>query len=312
MNSDGRNHRSRMAIPNAEWRGLIIYKRFLDAVLYVALTGGLLYTACPAAAQPAPPSAPPVRVALQPSTTDATELAQKLQNPIGDLVSVPFQNDINFNIGPHRGTQDILNIQPVIPFHLNDEWNVVTRTIVPLVWSPTLQPAPSVPFGLGATSFSAFLSPRAPVNGWIWGVGPIAQIPTITSKTLGSNQWGAGPALVVVRMASPWVYGALVNNVFSFGGTPGGGGTSYSVMTLNPFVNYNFGGGWFVGTSPVVTASWETPGAKWTVPIGAQFGRLIKIMGKLPVNMLLGAYYNVERPRYGATWQLRTQVALVF
>jgi hypothetical protein len=138
------------------------------------------------------------------------------------------------------------------------------------------------------------------------------QLPTITSKTLGSNVWGAGPAFVVVRMDTPWVYGALVNNVFSFGGTSGPAGTSYSVMTINPFVNYNFGGGWFVGSTPIMTANWDTGGTKWTIPVGMQAGRLIRLGGKLPVNLLVGAYYNAVRPQFGATWQLRTQIAIIF
>jgi hypothetical protein len=108
------------------------------------------------------------------------------------------------------------------------------------------------------------------------------------------------------------VYGGLINNVFSFGGTAGRTGTSYSVMTINPFLNYNFGGGWFAGSAPIATASWDTGGTKWTVPVGAQVGRLIKLGGKLPVNLLVGAYYNAVRPQYGATWQLRTQIAIIF
>ncbi len=244
----------------------------------------------------------------------ATALAKKLQNPIADLISVPFQNNTNFSYGPNKGTQDILNIQPVIPIHLNENWNLITRTILPLIWQPSLQPAQSVPFGLGPTSFSAFLSPRNPVGGWVWGVGPIVQIPTISNKTLGSNVWGAGPAAVAVHVGGgPWVYGALVNNVFSFGGSSGPGGTRYSLFTLNPFINYNFGGGWFVGTAPIITANWLAAGDKaWTLPVGVQGGRLIKLGGKLPVNLLVGAYYNALRPQFGPTWQLRTQIAVIF
>ncbi len=244
---------------------------------------------------------------------DTTELAKKLQNPIGDLYSVPFQNNTNFNVGPNKGTQDILNIQPVIPIHITDDWNIITRTILPLVWNPSLQPAQSVPFGLAPTSFSAFLSPKNPVDGWVWGVGPIAELPTITSKTLGSNVWGLGPAVVVVKLAGPIVTGALVNNVFSLGGTSGTGGTRYSLFTVNPFFNYNFGGGWYVGTSPIITANWQTSGNNaWTLPVGADVGRVIKIGGKLPVNFQIGAYYNALRPQFGPTWQLRTQVTLIF
>jgi len=183
---------------------------------------------------------------------------------------------------------------------------------LPLVWSPSFQPAQSVPFGLAPTTFSAFLSPKNTVNGWLWGVGPIAQLPTNTSKTLGSNVWGFGPAVVVVKLAGPIVAGGLVNNVFSLGGTSGPGGTQYSLFTVNPFFNYNFGEGWFVGTAPIMTANWTSSGQKWTLPVGAQAGRLIKIGGKLPVNLLVGVYYNALRPEFGATWQLRTQIAIIF
>ncbi len=200
-----------------------------------------------------------------------------------------------------------------IPLHLNPDWNVITRTILPLVWNPSYQPGASVPpFGLSPTTFSAFLSPTRTVNGWTIGGGLIAELPIITNKNLGSNVWGLGPAFVVVRTARPWVYGTLVNTVFSLGGTSGRGGTSYTFTTINPFANYNFKGGWFIGASLVTTANWDAGGEKWTLPVGLQGGRLIKLFGKLPVNLLLGAYYNALRAPGAGTWQLRTQVTFVF
>ncbi len=270
-----------------------------------------------AQAQSAPPSTAPEVHINAPSQAqapdDASALAEKLQNPIADLISFPFQNNTNFNGGPNKGTQDILNIQPVVPIHINQDWNVITRTILPLVWSPSFQPVATVPpFGLSPTTFSAFLSSTHAIDGWTWGVGPIVELPTATNKTLGSNVWGMGPAVVAVRMAHPWVYGLLVNTVFSLGGTPGPGGTRYTLTTINPFINYNFGEGWFVGMSNVTTASWDTGGEKWTLPVGAQLGRLIKLGGELPVNLLVGAYYNALRPPGTGTWQLRTQVTFIF
>ncbi len=244
-------------------------------------------------------------------TTDS-DLAKKLQNPVGDLISVPFQNNVNLSVGPHGGTQNVLNIQPVIPVHVNETWNIITRTVLPLVWSPSNEPGRSVPFGLGPTSFSAFLSPSVPTNGWVWGVGPIIEVPTATDRSLGSNVWGLGPAAVIVKTAGPIVAGVLVNNAFSLGGSSGPAGTRYSLFTLNPFFNYNFNGGWFVGSVPVITANFSAPGAKWTVPVGLQGGRLIKISNNLPVNLLVGAYYDPVRPRYGATWTLRAQAAIIF
>jgi hypothetical protein len=244
---------------------------------------------------------------------DATALAKKLQNPVGDLYSFPFQSNTNFNYGPNKGTQEILNIQPVIPIHLNDEWNIITRTILPLVWQPSLEPAHTVPFGTGPTTFTAFLSPKNPVNGFVWGIGPVVQLPTITDASLGSNVWGGGPSGVIVYLHGPIVAGVLVNNVWSFGGTSGLGGTRYNAFLTQPFFNYNFGGGWYVGTAPIATANWLAAGDKaWTVPVGAQAGRVIKLGGKLPVNLQIGAYYNVLRPEYGPTSQFRAQATLIF
>jgi hypothetical protein len=264
-------------------------------------------------AQQPPPTEEPAAMHRSTASSDASNLAEKLQNPIADLISLPFQNNTNFNVGPNNGTQDILNIQPVIPIRINEDWNVITRTIVPLVWSPSFQPLASTPpFGLGPTTFSAFLSPTRTIDGWTWGVGTIVELPTITNRTLGSNVWGLGPAAVAVRTAHPWVYGLLVNTVSSLGGTSGPGDTRYTLTTINPFLNYNFGEGWFVGTSLVTTANWDTGGQKWTLPVGAQFGRLIKIADKLPVNLLVGAYYNALRPTGAGTWQLRTQVTFIF
>jgi hypothetical protein len=276
-----------------------------------------------ASAQPAPTSAPPIQVNIpQPSAgmsadrsagDDATEIAKKLQNPVGDLISVPFTNYTNFNVGPNKGTQDVLQIQPVIPIHVNPDWNVITRTVASLVWSPSFQPAASLPpFGMAPTSFTAFLSPANPIDGWVWGVGPVTQLPTISNKELGSNVWGLGPSFVVVKLAGPIVAGILVNNVFSLGGTTSRGGTHYNTFLFEPFFNYNFGGGWFVGTVPIMTANWDAGGEKWTLPVGFQAGRVIKIRGKLPVKLEVGAYYNALRPPGAGTWQLLTEVALVF
>jgi hypothetical protein len=142
---------------------------------------------------------------------------------------------------------------------------------------------------------------------------PVFQVPTISDKTLGSNVWGAGPTAAIVYLKGPWMAGGLANNVWSLGGTQGFGGTRYNTFLVQPFANYNFGGGWYVGSAPIITANWLTSGNNaWTLPVGAQVGRVVKIGVKLPVNLLLGAHYNALRPEFGSTWQLRTQVTLIF
>jgi len=263
-----------------------------------------------------PPTSPTTDNAAddtKPSSGDATEIAKKLQNPVGDLISVPFANYTNFNVGPNKGTQDILQIQPVVPIHVTKDWNVITRTVVPFVWSPSFEPAARVPsFGVAPTSFTALLSPAEPVDGWVWGAGPVTQIPTISDTALGSSVWGLGPSFVVVKLAGPVVAGVLTNNIFSLGGTTGRDGRRYSTFLLEPFFNYNFGEGWFAGTVPIITANWDRGGEKWTLPVGIQGGRLIKLGDKLPIKLEVGVYYNALRPAGAGNWQLLTEAALVF
>jgi hypothetical protein len=155
--------------------------RICSPALAATLSGSVLLAASVAAAQdqsatPAPAAEP--AGASDTAGQSTSDLAKKIQNPIGDLISVPFQSNTNFNVGPHNGTQELLNIQPVVPFHINPDWNIIVRGILPLVWSPSFEPAPSTPFGTGPTTLSAFLAPAQFKNGWLWGVGPVVQAPT--------------------------------------------------------------------------------------------------------------------------------------
>ncbi len=239
------------------------------------------------------------------------DLAKLAQNPVGNLVSVPFQNNANFNYGPDRGVQDILNIQPVVPFGITEEWNVITRTILPVAFNPSLGPRVGAVNGLGDLQFTGFLSPAQPGH-WIWGVGPILQIPTHTSPTLGNDNLGLGPSGVILRLekGNPWVFGALMNNVWSLGtnaNTP-----AYSNGLLQPFLNYNFEGGLYLTSSPIITMNWLAPAnQQLTLPLGGGVGKIFHL-GKLPLNAQLSAYYNVVRPDFGAEWQLRAQVQFMF
>lgn len=241
----------------------------------------------------------------------AEELAKLAQNPVGNVISVPFQNNTNLNFGPEKGTQNILNIQPVIPIEIDKDWNIITRTILPVVWNPSLGPGDGATSGIGDLQFTAFLSPAKPGK-LIWGVGPILQAPTNSNAELGNKNWGLGPSFVVLHLAQgePWVYGVLVNNVWSLTSDKQGG--SYSNGLIQPFVNYNFPGGAYLVSAPILTVAWNAPsGQQWTVPLGGGVGKIFHF-GKLPVNTQISAYYNVARPDFGANWQIRAQVQLMF
>ncbi len=241
----------------------------------------------------------------------AEELAKIAQNPVGNLISLPIQNNTNFNVGPRDGTQNILNIQPVFPISVNQDWNIITRTIVPVISMPAFSDADDRTNGLGDVQFSSFLSPADPGK-WIWGIGGIAQLPTNSDAKLGNDNWGLGPTGVVLRLekGNPWVYGVLVNNVWSFSGRETGG--SYNNGLIQPFLNYNFSEGLYLTSSPVATVNWKAEsGQQWTIPLGGGIGKIFHL-GRLPVNTQLSAYYNVEHPDEAADWQLRFQVQFMF
>lgn len=236
-------------------------------------------------------------------------LAKAAQNPVADLISVPFQDNINFGVGPDDAVQNVLNIQPVIPISIDADWNVITRTILPIISQPALAPGEDRTNGLGDMQFTAFLSP-AKASGLIWGVGPVFQFPTNTAPELGTDKWGAGPSAVVLRIDGPWVYGALANNIWSFAGDSSD--PDVNQFLLQYFVNYNFPGGWYLSSAPVITANWEASSDdRWTVPVGGGGGRLFHI-GKLPVNAQAQAFYNVASPDNGPEWTLRLQLQFLF
>lgn len=238
------------------------------------------------------------------------DLARAAQNPVAAMISVPFQSNTNFGYGPYGDTQEILNIQPVIPFSLSPDWNVITRVIAPVISQPQLFPGDDRTFGLGDLTPTFFFSP-ANSGKFVWGAGPVFLLPTATDETLGQGKWGAGPSIVGVYTKGPWVVGALVNNIWSFAGDSDR--ADVNQMTLQPFVNYNFKDGWYLSSSPIITANWEADNDhRWLLPVGGSIGRVFKV-GKQPINASLGGYYNVVSPDdTGPQWQIRAQIQFLF
>jgi hypothetical protein len=242
------------------------------------------------------------------SEPDTGALARAAQNPVAAMISVPLQNNTSFRFGLYDAAQNVLNIQPVIPVTLNEQWNLITRTVVPFVFQPRLSPTSDAEFGLGDINPTFFLSPSRS-GAFTWGFGPTFVLPTASDRMLGSGRWAAGPAVVGLFQRGPWVVGALANNVWSFADDRGR--ADVNRLTVQPFVNYNFEGGWYATSSPVVTADWNARGEKWTVPVGAGFGRLIRI-GSQPVNAQAQAFYNILRSEDGPEWTVRFQLQFLF
>jgi hypothetical protein len=272
------------------------------AVLVVAIS---LQSRAQEAAESSKPADSEASDAAAKKEDDATALAKKVQNPVADLYSFPFQDNIGFNYGPNQAVQNVLNFQPVIPIHLGPDVNLITRTILPIVTQPVSGGSTT---GLGNVSFSAFLSPAKGGKQLIWGVGPVVTFPTATSPDLGSQStWGLGASVVALSMQGPWVFGVLVNNVWSVAGA------SSNTMLIQPFINYNLKDGWFINTSPTIYVNWEAAdNNKWLVPFGGGFGKL-QFFGKVPINFNAQVFWNGVHPDtlpYPST-TLRLQATLI-
>ena len=236
------------------------------------------------------------------NAAENSDLAKQAQNPIANLISLPLQNNTNFNVGPDDRTQNILNVQPVYPVSLGDNWNLITRTILPVMSQPLADGDREN--GLGDTTFTGFFSPKD--SGKLtWGVGPVVLIPTSTDDSLGNGDWGGGLSAVLLGMPGHWVVGSLFSNVWA---------NDLNLFTWQYFINYNIpnGNGLYLVSAPIMTANWDADsGDRWTIPVGGGIGKIFKI-GKQPVNGQVSAYYNVEKPKFGADWQLRLQLQFLF
>ena len=241
-----------------------------------------------------------------PARNSTEELAKLSQNS-GNLISLPLQWNMGFRGGAELLLSEHAEHSAGDP-HLNHgglehhrAHNLSRRELA-------VRRSDTHVAGIGDTTFTAFLSPGKPGK-FIWGVGPAFLFPTASSSELGSGKWGIGPSLVGLYMGKHIVAGALVNNIWSFAGW---GGKNVNSMTLQPFFNYNFPGGWYITTSPIITANWDEPsGDIWTVPLGGGFGRVVHL-GKLPINLSAQAFYNVATPRHGADWSIRLQCQFLF
>jgi hypothetical protein len=245
-------------------------------------------------------------------TSEATEALQKAtQNPVASLISVPVQNNSNFGVNPGYRTQDVLNIQPVVPISFSKDWNLIIRVITPIIWQP-LPSSPSAPetgvYGLGDMQPTFFLSPKK-TGKLIWGAGPIFQLPTATNTFLGQGKVGMGPSVVALTQPGHWTVGALVNNVWSVAGS--GSRPAVNQMLLQYFINYNLKKGWYITSSPILTANWEVNNGRWVVPFGGGVGRIMKL-GFQPVNLSASFYGNAVYPAGTSPWGMRLQIAFLF
>ncbi len=249
-----------------------------------------------------------VTALAQDAATQGGDLAKAAQNPVADLISLPFQNNTSFGIGPDDRTQNLLNIQPVVPFSAGGV-NLINRTIAPVLYQPDLTGSTGGVFGLGDINHTVFFSP-ARASRVTWGVGPGISFPTATDSTLGTGKLSLGPSAVVLMMPGRWVVGALISNSWSVAGDSDR--ADVNQFLLQYFVNYNMAEGWYAVSAPIVAANWEAAGGeRWVVPFGGGVGRVFRVGGQ-PINASAQAYYNAGKPTGGPPWSLRLQLQLLF
>jgi hypothetical protein len=269
-----------------------------------ALTwGGCAVALCLVAASPA--------LAQHGETTGGQsqqELAKKLSNPIADLVSVPFQFNWENGVGPDDGLRTVLNIQPVVPFRINDHWNLIERWIMPYVSQPEYLGDAA---GLSDITFSSFLSPSTGKS-LIWGVGPVVTLPMTSDPVIGSGQWSAGPTLVVVKIAGPVLYGLLWNQLWSYATVSERSRIAVNQGFFQPFLAVTRPSGVTVTLQSESTANWNAPNEDdtWTIPINLTVSK-VTTLGPFPFSVLGGAGVYVESPNGGPDWKLRAAFTLI-
>ena len=231
-----------------------------------------------------------------PAETGDADLAQDLTNPIADLVTVPIQINFDRNIGSaDDGTKVTANVQPVIPFNLGEDWNLITRTIFPVIYQEDIFPGAGSQFGLGDVLLTLYFSPRqSGVEGLTWGAGPVGLLPTATDSLLGAEKWGAGPGVVGVATSGPWTMGLLANHVWSFAGD--GARSDLNSTFTQPFAAYTWPSAWTVSLQSETSYNWEAE--QWSVPVNVAASKLVKI-GPLPVSLQAGVGYWVDAPDAG-------------
>nr|CDQ34061.1 hypothetical protein BN993_03515 [Virgibacillus halodenitrificans] len=244
-----------------------------------------------------------------PVMADSADLAKKLSNPVANLISVPFQLNYDEDVGAGNGERFQLNIQPVIPFGISQDWNLISRTILPIVSQDNVVPSEGSQFGTGDTLQSLFFSPKAPTeSGLIWGVGPVLLFPTASENTLGSDKWGAGPTGVVLRQSGPWTTGLLANHLWDYAGESNR--PDVNSTFLQPFASYTTPDAWTYGMNSESTYDWET--RQWSVPINAFVTKLTSL-GSQPISVGGGVRYWAEQPETGPDgWGIRLIVTLLY
>ena len=245
-----------------------------------------------------------------------SNLAEQTQNPVASLISVPLESNFNFDVGPAGNTQYVLNVKPVIPMGINDKWNWIHRGIQPIIVQDNLTDTgagietDSSIFGMGDLTYQGFLTPKK-AGKVIWGVGGVFVVPW-GEDGLSSEKWQAGPGFVALTKKGSWVFGSVITQQWDFAGRGNANDVSLSIWQY--FINYNLKDGWFLTSSPTMSANWEAEktGDRLTVPVGGGIGKIFK-MGGHPFRASMQAFgYAASPDAVDTDWTLQAEFRLLF
>lgn len=253
------------------------------------------------------PGEPPSEAPAPAESGDASDLAKKLSNPVADLISLPIQFNYDEGFGPKDAGRFTLNIQPVVPFSISEDWNLITRTIVPIIHQDSIADGVDSDTGLGDTLQSFFFSPKDPIRGWIIGAGPVVLWPTGTEPRLRSESFGIGPTAVALRQSNGWTYGALANHVWSV--TNSDDHEQVNATFVQPFLSYTWSTATTLAVNTESSYDWNT--SEWNVPLNLSVSQVLRIGGQ-PVSLSVGGRYYAETPDDGAEWGIRFTLTFLF
>jgi hypothetical protein len=252
----------------------------------------------------------PVQAQESVAADAAAEAAKKLANPVAAMISAPFQYNHDKLGGSNDGaTRNTLVMQPVFPASLNNDWNLITRIVMPVIEQKGFTSAAQNKSGLSDTTASLFFSPKSPTaGGLIWGAGPAFLLPTATQGVLGAEKWGLGPTGVLLKQFGPWSVGILANHIWSFAGSDNR--SDVNATFLEPFLSYTTSTHTTIGLNTESSYDWK--GKQWSVPINFQVGQVFKIGPQL-LQLAVGARYWAEAPDNGPEgWGYRVQLTFLF
>ncbi len=270
----------------------------MRSLIAAAIAGAVIGNATLAIADPAPATPAPD------DPGQLVRLQNEAANPIANLIDVPIQYNLNFDYGAYRLAQQLLNVEPSVPFALGGDRTLIVRTVLPFYAQPAYAPGTASQLAVGDVNPDVFYVPKQ--GALMIGYGGAFFIPTGTSPSTGAGKWSAGPSAIVVITEKSTVIGLLVDNVWSVAGNSAR--SPVNQAQIQAFAHFAQGHGFGIGIYSDSSVNWNAPGSdKWNVPFGPTAAQLVKLGGRAEGQIVGGIFWNVVHPVGNGNWTARLQ-----